>query len=306
MRSRWRSGRFGLAKSRRSQRDPDRRLPGRGVSRAADEGRDSNARAGPGRRHQHPGRPQRGVPLGRRGERDCRSRCAARFSPTRSFPFPISRVSLSPTARSRKAPSRAEQWYEGFETATPPGVHQRTDLTLDAAGGARTEITDIARSPTPIDVRAEMEYRDPNGETQTVSNSITIWPAKWLVGIRADDWVSSPGHVRFRVAVVGRGRQAGRRRAGAGRNFHPQDVLVPQAPGRRILRLRQHGRDAPRGRSVLRHDRPARTAALRREDRAHRLGAGAGFRARRRRQREHRVHRGIYPRSERTPVVRGP
>jgi alpha-2-macroglobulin len=99
----------------------------------------------------------------------------------------------------------AEQWYEGFENVTPPGVHQRADLTLDAAGGARTTITDIARSPTPIDVRAEMEYRDPDGETQTVSNSITIWPAKWLVGIRADDWVSSPGHVRFRVAVVAEG-----------------------------------------------------------------------------------------------------
>ena len=27
----------------------------------------------------------------------------------------------------------------------PPGVHQRKDLTLDAAGGARTEITDITR-----------------------------------------------------------------------------------------------------------------------------------------------------------------
>jgi len=99
----------------------------------------------------------------------------------------------------------SEQWYESFETAKPPGVHQRKDLTLDAAGGARAEITDIARSPTPVDMRAEMEYRDPNGETQTVSNSITIWPAKWLVGVRADDWVSSPSHVRFRVAVVAEG-----------------------------------------------------------------------------------------------------
>jgi uncharacterized protein YfaS (alpha-2-macroglobulin family) len=99
----------------------------------------------------------------------------------------------------------SEQWDQGFATATPPGVHQRKELTLDAAGGARTEITDIARSPTPVDVRAEMEYRDPNGETQTVSNSVTIWPAKYLVGIRADDWVSSPGRVRFRVAVVAQG-----------------------------------------------------------------------------------------------------
>ena len=99
----------------------------------------------------------------------------------------------------------SEQWYQSFETTKSPGVHQRKDLTLDGAGGARTEITDIARSSTPTDVRAEMEYRDPNGETQTVSNSTTIWPAKWLAGIRADDWVSSPGHVSFRVAVVAEG-----------------------------------------------------------------------------------------------------
>ena len=71
-----------------------------------------------------------------------------------------------------------------------------------------------------------MEFRDPNGETQTVSNSITIWPAKWLVGIRSDDWVSSPGHVRVPRRGGRGGRQAGRRRAGARRNFHPQNVLA--------------------------------------------------------------------------------
>lgn len=99
----------------------------------------------------------------------------------------------------------SEQWYAGFLGYTPPGVHQREDLTLDAAGGARSAITDIAHSSTPTQISAEMEYRDPNGETQTVSNSVTIWPAKWLVGIRADDWVSTPGHVRVRVAVAAEG-----------------------------------------------------------------------------------------------------
>ena len=99
----------------------------------------------------------------------------------------------------------SEQWEEGFANATPPGVHQRKELRLDAAGGARSEITDIARSPTPVDVHAEMEYRDPNGETQTVSNTVTIWPAKWLAGIRPDDWVSSPGRLRLRVAAVAQG-----------------------------------------------------------------------------------------------------
>jgi hypothetical protein len=100
-------------------------------------------------------------------------------------------------------------------------------------------------------------------------------------------------------------RQAGRRRSGARRDFHPQYVLVSQTPGWRILRLRQHYRDTPRRRIMLRRYRPARAVAVRREDLDHRLGRGAGLRARRRRQLEHGVHRSIYPR--RGPlVVRGP
>src|SRR5262249_53424318 len=82
-----------------------------------------------------------------------------------------------------------------------PGVHQRTQLVLDAAGGARTQITGLPASETPVAVQAELEYRDPNGEAQTVSNSITIYPAKLLVGLNSGQWASSLG-ARMHVAVV--------------------------------------------------------------------------------------------------------
>ena len=80
-------------------------------------------------------------------------------------------------ARSRRAWSRTRN---GRITApaTPTGVHQRATLMLDAAGGARTEITDIPLPGPPDHGAAEIEYRDPNGEAQTVSNSMTIWPAQ--------------------------------------------------------------------------------------------------------------------------------
>jgi hypothetical protein len=94
------------------------------------------------------------------------------------------------------------EFSEQMESEENPGVHQRTDLTLDPAGGTHTEIGDIPRAPTPIEVHAEIEYRDPNGESQTVSNNVTVWPAKRLVGIQVDDWVSSPGLVRAHLAVV--------------------------------------------------------------------------------------------------------
>ncbi len=96
----------------------------------------------------------------------------------------------------------SEGFSEGMEAEQNPGVHQRKDLTLDDAGGARTDISDIPREPTPVEVHAELEYRDPNGESQTVSNNVMIWPAKRLVGIQVEDWASSPGVVRAHLAVV--------------------------------------------------------------------------------------------------------
>lgn len=97
---------------------------------------------------------------------------------------------------------KVPDWEETTESEESAGVHQRKDLVLDASGGARAEITAIPRETTPIEVRAEMEYRDPSGETQTVANTITVWPARRLAGIMADDWASSPGEVKIRAAVV--------------------------------------------------------------------------------------------------------
>src|SRR5260370_2647712 len=96
----------------------------------------------------------------------------------------------------------SEGFSEGADAEQNPGVHQRKDLTLGGAGGARTDISDIPRESTPLEVHAELEYRDPNGESQTVSNNVMIWPAKRLVGIQVEDWASSPGLVRAHLAVV--------------------------------------------------------------------------------------------------------
>ena len=98
---------------------------------------------------------------------------------------------------------RKSEMTEGVnETSETPGVHQRKDLTLDAAGGARTDITDIAVSSVPQDVSAEIEFRDPNGETQTVSNTVTIWPSHLLAGLRVEDWAAAPGVINAKLAVV--------------------------------------------------------------------------------------------------------
>jgi uncharacterized protein YfaS (alpha-2-macroglobulin family) len=84
----------------------------------------------------------------------------------------------------------------------PQAVHQRETVTLDAAGTARVTINKLPRSGVPQDVLAEVEFRDPNGETVTAATRVPLWPARWLVGLRADAWAATKESVRVNAAVV--------------------------------------------------------------------------------------------------------
>jgi uncharacterized protein YfaS (alpha-2-macroglobulin family) len=95
---------------------------------------------------------------------------------------------------------------DGDETAPDPSpaaaVHQRQELTLDAAGTTRATVTDLPKAAVPQTVLTELEFRDPNGETQTVSARVPLWPARWLVGIRPQAWAASRESVRAEVVVL--------------------------------------------------------------------------------------------------------
>jgi hypothetical protein len=43
---------------------------------------------------------------------------------------------------------------------------------------------------------------DPNGEIQTVSSKIPLWPSRYLIGIKPDSWAVSRDAFKFHVAVV--------------------------------------------------------------------------------------------------------
>jgi alpha-2-macroglobulin len=91
--------------------------------------------------------------------------------------------------------------------AAKPAVHQREDLTLDAAGAARTTITNLPAAETLRDLRAELEFRDPNGEVQTVSSTVPLWPAQRLAGVKAEEWAGSKDSVQAKVVVVDTARR---------------------------------------------------------------------------------------------------
>jgi hypothetical protein len=80
--------------------------------------------------------------------------------------------------------------------------HQRFDVVLDAAGTARAAITRLPRAAQPLELLAELEYRDPTGEVQTVSSRIPLWPSRWLAGVRPDGWMASREHLKVSAAAA--------------------------------------------------------------------------------------------------------
>ena len=76
------------------------------------------------------------------------------------------------------------------------------NLTLDEYGAASIPVNVTNTSGKSLDVTAEMEFRDPNGEIQTVSQRIPVWTAANLVGVKAKSWAFSKGTISCQVAVV--------------------------------------------------------------------------------------------------------
>ncbi len=91
-----------------------------------------------------------------------------------------------------------EQLREGKKKGKIPSI----DLVLDQAGGARALIPNLPKAETPQEVLAELEFRDPNGEIQTVASRIPLWPSHYLIGIKPDSWAASKDAFKFHVAVL--------------------------------------------------------------------------------------------------------
>ncbi len=88
------------------------------------------------------------------------------------------------------------------ESAQKSGKIPAIDLTLDKFGGTRVTIPDLPGADHPQEILAELEYRDPNGELQTVSSGIPLWPSKYVIGIKPDSWALSKDNFKFHTVVL--------------------------------------------------------------------------------------------------------
>ncbi len=96
-------------------------------------------------------------------------------------------------------------------------VADKLGVTLDKDGAGTVELKDLPAGDAARDLLVEATYPDPNGEIQTLSQTVSLWPAAVVVGIRTDDWVSVRGRTHVRLVVVD---TAGKPVAGAAVEVH--------------------------------------------------------------------------------------
>lgn len=78
-------------------------------------------------------------------------------------------------------------------------VADKLPVTLDKDGNGKVTVKDMPKIATPGDLVLEAGFADPNGEIQTLRQSVPVWPAAVVAGIRAGNWVS----VGQKLAVQG-------------------------------------------------------------------------------------------------------
>lgn len=118
---------------------------------------------------------------------------------------------VKPGAEVESEPSMESEEELDLDPAAPTSVSgpenadrsKKQSLNLDSSGLAHVTIPVPAKAEDKIrNLRVELEYRDPNGETQTNSQSLKLYPASRVVGIRPDSWFASKKGLKFQVAVA--------------------------------------------------------------------------------------------------------
>jgi uncharacterized protein YfaS (alpha-2-macroglobulin family) len=76
----------------------------------------------------------------------------------------------------------------------------KKSVTLDGHGGARVALDTVPPVTRPRQWLFEASYPDPNGEIQTLSHTVQVWPADVVVGIDGKSWVRQGK--QFKVKLV--------------------------------------------------------------------------------------------------------
>ena len=99
-------------------------------------------------------------------------------------------------------PDMADEDAERNPVATAKSGVSELPVTLDASGGARATVKAVGKSDGARDMVAEMEYRDPNGETLTAAARIALWPSSVILGLKPDGWAGTKDRLKFTIVAL--------------------------------------------------------------------------------------------------------
>ncbi|HEY1726698.1 MAG TPA: MG2 domain-containing protein [Steroidobacteraceae bacterium] len=89
-----------------------------------------------------------------------------------------------------------------FDAPEPAARSQIIPVNLDESGSAHVSVDHLPDLNGPARLTAELEYADANGETLTTSTYVRLTPAAVSLGIRPENWIGTPGQLRFRVLAL--------------------------------------------------------------------------------------------------------
>ena len=70
-------------------------------------------------------------------------------------------------------------------------VADKLAVRLDRNGIASTAVRDLPAIEDAAELLTEMRFADPNGEIQTVSQTVPLWPAAVVAGMKSENWISA-------------------------------------------------------------------------------------------------------------------
>ncbi|HEY1079226.1 MAG TPA: MG2 domain-containing protein, partial [Bdellovibrio sp.] len=88
---------------------------------------------------------------------------------------------------------------EGARYIPQSGV---TDFKLNTSGAATVDISKLKYGASPQRLRAEVEYKDPNGEIQSSIRSFAMWPSQVVLGIKSKSWYAKQELVEFDTVAL--------------------------------------------------------------------------------------------------------
>jgi len=105
--------------------------------------------------------------------------------------------SFAPAAR------REEEGSEGSDSSEASRiVADQLAASTDAQGAARLVVKGLPPITAPSQLQAELTFNDPNGEVQTVTQRLRLWPAALVVGLRVPGWTAARGQAGATVVVL--------------------------------------------------------------------------------------------------------